>query len=67
MEEFKYYNETYKIIDAVSIQKLDFVIVKNSSNTLSYMKLTHLESKTVFTPLDKLIEVLKELMKKDHS
>lgn len=60
MEEFKYYNETYKIIDAVSIQKLDFVIVKNSSNTLSYMKLTHLESKTVFTPLDKLIEVLKD-------
>ena len=60
MEEFKYYDETYKIIDAVSIQGLDFVIVKNSSNILSYMKLTHLESKTVFTPLDKLIEVLKD-------
>lgn len=59
MEEYIYNKELYKIIDAVSIQGLDFIIVKNSSNIISYMKLTHLESKTVFTPLDKLIEVLK--------
>ena len=60
MQDYIYNNEVYKIIDAVSIQGLDFVIVKNSSNILSYMKLTHLNSRTVFTPLDKLIEVLKD-------
>ena len=43
MEEYIYNKELYKIIDAVSIQGLDFIIVKNSSNIISYMKLTHLE------------------------
>lgn len=58
IQEYKYKNEIYKIIEGISIGGINFVIIKDSHNLLSYMKLTQLDVKTVFTPLDKLIEVL---------
>lgn len=60
IQEYEYKNEIYKIIEGVNIGGINFVIGKDSHNLLSYMKLTQLETKTVFTPLDKLIEVLDE-------
>ena len=58
IQEYTYKNETYEIIEAFSIGEIYFAIGKDSHDKLSYMKMTQLEVKTVFTPLDKLIQVL---------
>lgn len=60
IQEFEYRKENYKIIEGINIQKINFVIIKNKNNIISYMKLTELYDRTVFTPLDKLIEVFKD-------
>ena len=58
IEEYKYKNENYKIIDSIKVYGIDFIIGQNSKNELTYMKITQLTSKTVFTPLENLIKVL---------
>lgn len=58
IEEYKYNNEKYKIIDAIKIYGIDFIICQNSKKEITYMKITQLTSKTVFTPLENLIKVL---------
>ena len=58
IQEYNYKQEVYKIIDVVTIYGINFVISKNSKNELTYMKITNLSSKTVFTPLENLIQVL---------
>ena len=60
IEEYQYKNDTYKIIECVKIGGLFFVIGKNSHNEFSYMKLTQLATKSVFTPLENLIAVLND-------
>lgn len=56
--EYEYKNKKYQIIESICIKDINFVISKDNHDLLSYMKLTQLESKIVFTPLDKLIKVL---------
>ena len=58
IQEYTYKNEIYKIIDTINIYGIGFVISKNSQNELTYMKITNISSKTVFTPLENLIQVL---------
>ncbi len=58
IEEYRYHNENYKIIDAIKVYGIDFIIGQNSKNEFTYMKITQLSTKTVFTPLDNLIKVL---------
>lgn len=58
IEEYRYNNESYKIIDAIKVYGIDFIIGKNSKNEFTYMKITHLSTKSVFTPLENLIKVL---------
>lgn len=60
IEEYEYQNEIYKIIEGINVGDINFVVIKNKNNNISYMKLTQLEIKTVFTPLDNLIKVLDE-------
>ena len=58
IQEYTYKNEVYKIIDTINISGIGFVISQNSKNELTYMKITNISSKTVFTPLENLIKVL---------
>ena len=58
IEEYRYNNDNYKIIDAIKVYGIDFIIGQNSKKELTYMKITQLSSKTVFTPLENLIKVL---------
>lgn len=54
---FEYKNKTYKIIEGINIAGVNFVICIDKNNKLSYMKITQLEAKSVFTPLEKMIQV----------
>lgn len=58
INEYEYQKEKYIIIEAIKIWGIDFVISKNNNNEITYMKITQLTNKTVFTPLDNLIKVL---------
>ena len=58
IQEYTYKNEVYKIVDIINISGIGFVISQNSKNELTYMKITNISSKTVFTPLENLIKVL---------
>ena len=58
INEYEYQKEKYTIIEAIKIYGIDFVISKNNKNEITYMKITQLTHKTVFTPLDNLIKVL---------
>ena len=58
IQEFEYKNETYKIIEGICILGINFVICKNNNDEITYMKVTQLTNKTVFTPLENLIKVL---------
>jgi len=60
INQFKYNNNEYKIIEGINVGGINFVICKDVNNTISYMKVSQLEVKSVFTPLDKLIKVLDE-------
>lgn len=60
IQEYEYKNEKYKIIEGINIEGINLVIGENGNNCLSYMKVTQLEYKTVFTPLERLIQVLDE-------
>lgn len=60
INQFKYNNNEYKIIEGINVGGVNFVICKDVNNTISYMKVSQLEVKSVFTPLDKLIKVLDE-------
>lgn len=60
IQEFEYKNNKYRIIEYISIDEINFIIGQDENNNLKYMKITQLEFKTVFTPLDKLIEVLSD-------
>ena len=57
MNEFKYQNKDYKIIEALTIGGVNFIICE-CDKKIFYMKMTQLEVKTVFTPLDNLMKVL---------
>lgn len=58
IQYYQYQNENYKIIDGIKIYGIDFVICQNSNEELTYMKITQLANKSVFTPLENLIKVL---------
>lgn len=60
INQFKYNNYEYKIIEGLNVGGLNFVICQDADKKLSYMKVSQLEVKSVFTPLDKLIKVLDE-------
>ena len=58
INQFKYKNYDYEILEGINIGGVNFVICKDETNKISYMKVSQLEVKSVFTPLDKLIKVL---------
>ena len=60
IQEFEYKNKKYKIIENICFDGFNFIIGKDEKNHLDYMKITQLDFKTVFTPLDKLIAVLSD-------
>ena len=60
IETYQYHNNNYKIIECVNMGNLFFVIGENEKKQFSYMKLTQLATKSVFTSLDNLIAVLND-------
>lgn len=64
MNEFKYQNKDYKIIEALTIGGVNFIICE-CDKKIFYMKMTQLEVKTVFTPLDNLMKVLDDYQTKN--
>lgn len=60
IETYQYRNNIYKITECASFDNLFFVIGENDKKEFSYMKLTQLATKSVFTSLDNLIEVLSD-------
>lgn len=60
IETFQYKNDTYKIIESINLNGISFALGKNKNNYFTYMKITQLTNKTVFTPLKSLIKVLSD-------
>ena len=60
IETFQYKNDTYKIIESINLNGISFALGKNKNNHFTYMKITQLTNKTVFTPLKSLIKVLSD-------
>lgn len=65
-EKFQYNNETYTVIDVLSIKNMDFAIYQDSTGRYRYLKRNEIEGRMTYSSFETLVKILPQYQSIGH-